>query len=30
MEICKEKEPAFVDIGELHWVACFLHSDEVF
>jgi oligopeptide transport system ATP-binding protein len=30
MDICKEKEPAFIDVGDLHWVACFLHSEEVF
>ncbi len=30
MAVCKEKEPAFVEVRDEHWVACFLHSDEVF
>jgi oligopeptide transport system ATP-binding protein len=23
MDICKEQEPEFVDVGDGHWVACF-------
>lgn len=29
MDICREKEPAFVDVGGEHYVACFLYSDKV-
>ena len=29
MDICREKEPAFVDVGGHHFVACFLYSDKV-
>jgi len=29
MDICREKEPAFVDVGNEHFVACFLYSDKV-
>ncbi len=29
MDICREKEPAFVDVGGEHFVACFLYSDKV-
>ncbi len=29
MDICREKEPAFVDVGGEHFVACFLYSDQV-
>jgi oligopeptide transport system ATP-binding protein len=28
MDICYEKEPAFLDAGDGHWVACFLESPE--
>jgi oligopeptide transport system ATP-binding protein len=28
MDICYEKEPAFLDAGDGHWVACFLVSPE--
>ncbi len=29
MDICREQEPAFVDVGGGHYVACFLYSDKV-
>ncbi len=29
MDICREREPAFVDVGGGHYVACFLYSDQV-
>ena len=28
MDICYEKEPAFLEAGDGHWVACFLESPE--
>jgi oligopeptide transport system ATP-binding protein len=28
MDVCYEKEPAFLDSGDGHWVACFLESPE--
>jgi oligopeptide transport system ATP-binding protein len=28
MDECYEKEPAFLDAGDGHWVACFLESPE--
>ncbi len=28
MDICREQEPAFVDVGHEHYVACFLYSDK--
>jgi oligopeptide transport system ATP-binding protein len=28
MDVCYEKEPAFLDAGDGHWVACFLESPE--
>jgi oligopeptide transport system ATP-binding protein len=27
MEICRQKEPSFIDMGNGHWVACHLHSN---
>ncbi len=29
MDICREHEPAFVDVGGGHYVACFLYSDKI-
>jgi hypothetical protein len=26
MDLCKEQEPEFVDVGGGHWVACFRAS----
>jgi oligopeptide transport system ATP-binding protein len=28
MEICRQKEPPFMDMGNGHWVACHVHSNE--